>query len=323
MLPATQYESPPQRMANAVPHGAEGCYLRHTSRHMVLPRAWIPLLALVSSLAVGSGPVVAAEPMPEVPRVLLSRQLVEAQGLSVGQIVQLAADPAGVGARSYRIAGVYEPLPDPFRLTAVRLEARFHLPDLIGLTRASDDPLEAESVTRVNVALDDPDDAQAFARDLTSRLPGLTVQTTSRPLSGSNLFVILDRFHAAIATVTILGSTAFLLALMVMRSEERRETAGILRLIGLSRPRILLEVFVEALLVALAGALIGVLIAAVVQGLFNRFFQWRYDTALVFVRVTPGIALRCVAIAVPLGVLAGVVSSWTLLRRNIMSLLRR
>jgi ABC-type lipoprotein release transport system permease subunit len=290
---------------------------------MVLLRAWLLLLALVSSLAVGAGPVVAQEPTPEVPQVLLSRQLVEARGLKVGEIVHLAPEPAGEGARPFRIAGVYEPLPDPFRLTAARLEARFHLPDLIGLTRASDDPLDAESVTRVNVALDDPDDAEGFARDLTSKVPGLTVQTTSRPLSGSNTFVILDRFHTAIATVTILGSAAFLLALMVMRSEERRETAGILRLIGFSRPRILLEIFVEALLVALAGALIGVLIAAVIQGMFNRFFQWRYDTALVFVRVTPEIALRCVVISVPLGVLAGLVSSWTLLRRNIMSLLRR
>ena len=270
-----------------------------------------------------TGSVVAQESTPEVPQVLLSRQLIEARGLELGQIVRIAAEPSGEGARPFRIAAAYEPLPDPFRLTAVRLEARFHLPDLIGLTRASEDPLEAESVTRVNVALDDPADAEGFARDLTSRVPGLTVQTTSHPLSGSNTFVILDRFHAAIASVTILGSTAFLLALMVMRSEERRETAGILRLIGFSRPRILLEIFLEALLVAIAGALIGVLIAAGTQGMFNRFFQWRYDTALVFVRVTPEIALRCIAISVPLGVLAGLVSSWTLLRRNIMGLLRR
>jgi hypothetical protein len=290
---------------------------------MVLLRAWLPLLAIVSSWAAGSGPVVAEEPPSAVPQVLFSRQLVEARGLQVGQIVHLAPESSGAGASPFRIAGVYEPLPDPFRLTAVRLEARFHLPDLIGLTRVSHDPLQAESVTRVNVALEDPADAEGFASDLTSRLPGLTVHTTSQPRSGSNTFVILERFHAAIATVTILGSTAFLLALMVMRSEERRETAGILRLIGFSRSRILLEIFVEALLVALAGALIGVLIAAAIQGMFNRFFQWRYDTALVFVRVTPEIALRCIAIAVPLGILAGLVSSWTLLRRDIMRLLRR
>jgi hypothetical protein len=41
------------------------------------------------------------------------------------------------------------------------------------------------------------------------------------------------------------------------------------------------------------------------------------------VHVTPGIAARCVALAVPLGVLAGLVASWTLLRRDIVALLRR
>jgi cell division protein FtsX len=92
---------------------------------------------------------------------------------------------------------------------------------------------------------------------------------------------------------------------MVMRSEERRETAGILRLLGLTRGRILLEGFVEGLCIALAGAVFGVLLALGLEGAFNRFFQWHYDTALVFVAVSPGIV------------------AWTLLRREILALLRR
>jgi hypothetical protein len=59
------------------------------------------------------------------------------------------------------------------------------------------------------------------------------------------------------------------------------------------------------------------------QGLFNRFFPWYYDTALVFVDVTPSIVVRCVLLAVPLGVAAGLFASWTLLRREILELLRR
>jgi Predicted permease. len=50
--------------------------------------------------------------------------------------------------------------------------------------------------------------------------------------------------------VTVLGSTAFLLALMVMRAEERRETIGIIRLIGISERSILIEVLAEGLLIA-------------------------------------------------------------------------
>ena len=55
----------------------------------------------------------------------------------------------------------------------------------------------------------------------------------------------------------------------------------------------------------------------------GAFFQNHYDTALVFVRVTPALALRAVAIAVPLGIAAGLVASWALLRRDIVALLRR
>jgi hypothetical protein len=59
------------------------------------------------------------------------------------------------------------------------------------------------------------------------------------------------------------------------------------------------------------------------QGLVNQFFQWRYDTTLKFVKVTPGIALEGVLFAVPLGVLAGLAASWTLLRRHVVTLVRR
>ena len=59
------------------------------------------------------------------------------------------------------------------------------------------------------------------------------------------------------------------------------------------------------------------------ESLINQFFQWRYDTALLFVRITPNVAVQCVAIAVPLGVTATVVASWALLRRNALRLARR
>lgn len=121
----------------------------------------------------------------------------------------------------------------------------------------------------------------------------------------------------------MLGSSAFLLALMVMRAEERSETIGIQRLIGISDRTILLGVLFEGLLIAAAGAVFGVLVAVAAQGTVNRFFQWRYDTTLVFVQVTTSIALRAIVLSVPLGVLAGLVGSWSLLRRRVLALIRR
>jgi putative ABC transport system permease protein len=150
----------------------------------------------------------------------------------------------------------------------------------------------------------------------------LTRETAPRD-DDDNPFVVLKRFHLAISIVTLVASTIFLLALMVMLVEERRETIGMLRLIGLRRGRILMQVFAEGLLIAFLGAVLGVLFALASQGLFNRFFQWRYDTVLVFVRVTPEIAWRSVLIALPFGMLASVVSAWGLLRRDIVLLARR
>ena len=127
---------------------------------------------------------------------------------------------------------------------------------------------------------------------------------------------MLERFHLAIAIVTVLASSVFLLALMLMLVEERRATVGILRLIGFRRSRILQHVLAEGVVIALAGALFGILLSVVMQGGINQFFQWRYDTALVFVRITPGVALRSIAVAVPLGVAAIFASSWSLLRER-------
>ena len=257
-----------------------------------------------------------------VPSILVSRQLAEAEGLSVGSVVRLAADAQGTGAREFRVAGVYEPTPDPARLGSVPREVRLHLPDLLELTRGPGEPAGTEHVSSVNVALADPSDAEAFARDVNARLPGV-VARPSREAAEAGPFVVLERFHLAIAIVTIAAATVFLLALTIMLVDERRETVGILRLIGLPVRRILTQVLLEGLFVAGAGAMLGLLLAVLSQGLINAFFQWRYDTALVFVRVTRDVALTCVAIAVPLGAAATVLASWALLRRDGLRLARR
>lgn len=291
-------------------------------------RSQISVLVLLS-LGLAMGLVVAAEAGPPsapetatISDFLLSRQLAEAEGLSIGDVVELGSEADGGRTRRFRIAGIYEPTPDPFRLTQKRHEARLHLGDLIDLVADPDDPQAAEAVDRINITLEDPSSAAEYSGILARTFPAVQARSTAEA-PGTQIFLVLERFHVAVALVTVLGSAAFLLALMVMRADQRRETAGILRLIGVSRPRILLGVFIEGAFIAFAGALFGVVLAKGLEGLFNAFFQWHYDTALIFVRVTPGIAVRCVALAIPLGVVAGLVASWTLLRREILELLHR
>ena len=65
------------------------------------------------------------------PSILISRQVAENRGLRVGDIVRLSPDRSADRARPFRIAGVYEPTPDPLRFAQRRLEVRLHLPDLL------------------------------------------------------------------------------------------------------------------------------------------------------------------------------------------------
>ncbi len=264
-----------------------------------------------------------AQADPSIPGILVTRQLMAERNLQVGEVVTLAADPSGAGGRAFRIAGEYEPAADPMRFAQPRLEATLHLPDLIALTADPAEPGDADTVGTINVALKDPARAAEFSRDVAARVPGAVARPVSDPDERTTTFVVLERFHLAIAIVTVIGSAVFLLALMVMLVEERRATVGVLRLLGFTRRRILLQVSAEGALIAGAGALFGVLFALASQGAFNSFFQWRYDTTLVFLRMTPAVVLQSLALAVPLGILASIIASWTLLRRELLALLGR
>ena len=290
-------------------------------RGMSAPRACVLLAAIVIAASIPASATV--QPSESIPGVLLSRQLMEARGLRVGDVIRLSTDAGGERAQPFRIEGIYEPTPDPMRFAQPRLEARLHLPDLIALTADPSDPASSEAVTAINVTLTNPADAAAFARDVAARVPGIVARPTRAPDERTGTFVVLERFHLAIAIVTVTGSAVFLLALMVMLVDERRSTVGILRLIGFTRSRILLQVFAEGAVIALAGAAGGILFALATQGLFNRFFQWRYDTTLVFLRVTPAVVWQSLLLALPLGIAASVIASWTLLRQQLLVLIRR
>jgi putative ABC transport system permease protein len=272
------------------------------------------------AILVASLPALAQQ--SDLPAVLVSRQAAEALSLSVGAVVQVAP-PDGSRGRDFRVAGIYEPTPDPSRLGNATHAVRLHLPDLLALTSPPDAPKGAESVDAINIRLAPGADALAFSRDVNTRLPGVAARPASDAGAAAGPFRVLERFHLAIAIVTIIASTVFLVALTVMLVDERRETVGILRLIGLPTSRVLVQVLLEGALVAGAGSVFGLALALVSEGLINRFFQWRYDTALLFVQVTPSVALTCVLIAIPLGVSATVVASWLLLRRNALRLARR
>ena len=188
------------------------------------------VLALIGAALIASATVQADDTLPSV---LISRQLSEGEHLSVGDVIRLSASDNGSNVQRFRIAGIYEPTPDPARLGAVIREVQLHLPDLLGLTREPSAPSGSEYVQTINVALVDPNDAEAFSRDVRARMPGIDAEPASGAAESTGPFIVLRRFHLAIAIVTIVASTVFLLALTIMLVDERRAAVGVLRLIGL------------------------------------------------------------------------------------------
>ena len=91
----------------------------------------------------------------------------------------------------------------------------------------------------------------------------MTARPTDAPDERTTTFVVLERFHLAIAIVTVGGSAVFLLALMVMLVDERRGAVGMLRLIGLPARRILMQVLLEGPLIASSGAVFGLVLASI------------------------------------------------------------
>ena len=291
----------------------------HTPQRRVRVACRVAAFTLVGILAVSALPAQEAQP----PSILVARQLATLEGIAIGDEVELTSDEPGSDRRRFRVAGTYEPTPDPMRLGVASRGIRMHLTDLLALTRDADTPAGTEHVEGINVALRDPEDTRAFVDDVNARVFGAIALFPGQAAGAGNTFVVLERFHMAIATVTIVAATVFLLALTVMLVEERRATVGVLRLIGFPARRILFQVLIEGVLLAGAGAIFGLALAAAAEGLINGFFQWRYDTALIFVRVTPTVALTCLAIAVPLGAVATVAASWALLRSGGLRLAKR
>ena len=80
----------------------------------------------------------------------------------------------------------------------------------------------AEHVDSINVALVDPDSAADVARELNTRTPGVVARPAEGAAGLGSTFVVLERFHFAIAAVTIVAATVFLLALTIMLVDERR-----------------------------------------------------------------------------------------------------
>ena len=132
----------------------------------------------------------------------------------------------------------------------------------------------------------------------------------------------MSRFHRAIAVITIVASAVFLLCIMLLKVEERRMDAAVMRFVGVRRRTIFGALLLEAALVAVVGLgrsapCLALLAGAATNAYYRRFF----DTALTFSLITPDIVLFSVApLARARVVAAGAAAAWRLVHTRPMVL---
>ncbi|HZM14511.1 MAG TPA: FtsX-like permease family protein [Candidatus Krumholzibacteria bacterium] len=250
----------------------------------------------------------AAAPLTEV---VVSDRTAAALGLATGDTLEIGADAAMRRSRRFVVGGIYRPTADPFEVGFEQLHVVLHLPDLEWLTGPPD------RVDRFAVRLQDPTQAQQVADEIAGLGLGIAAYTSTEVAArNSSTFVVISQFHKAIGFVSMLAGLVFLVAIMVLKVETMRRELGMLRLIGISRRTVTRSVLLIAALVSLLGSIVGIGLARIAVAIINPASQARYDTDLVFARLTPEIVLLAVGLSIPAGLLAGWLVARHIVHRN-------
>jgi putative ABC transport system permease protein len=271
-------------------------------------------LVVLTALAAGALPRQAAA---QLPAVAVERRLAEELSLRVGDTIRLGTAPDSMRALA-TVGAVYEPRPDPAEITKDERHVRMHLPDLAALLGAPDRVDRFGVGVAPGVAVDSA--VAALERNAFGyqAYPSAAIASES-----SQTFLVVSRFHRAIAVITIVASAVFLLCIMLLKVEERRLDAAVMRFVGVRRRTIFGALLLEAALVAVAGSILGTAIAFLAGAATNAYYRRFFDTALTFSLITPGIVLFSLALSLALGLAAGAAAAWRLVHTRPMVLWAR
>ena len=250
----------------------------------------------------------------QLPHVAIERRLATDLGLHVGDTIVVSATAESAGTRVV-VGAIYQPAPDPASVLKREYRLRLHLPDLASLLGAQD------RVDRFGIVLAPGTSPDSAAARLNAVAFGFRAYP-SRAIAAesSQTFLVVSRFHRAIAVISIVASAVFLLCIMLPKVEERRADAAVMRFIGVRRRTIFGALLLEAALVALAGSAIGTAIALVAGAITNLYYQRLFQTSLVFSFITPAIVGFSLALSLALGLGAGALAAARLVRTRPMVL---
>jgi putative ABC transport system permease protein len=242
----------------------------------------------------------------QVTEVALERQLARQLNLSVGDTLRLGASPDSV-TRLARVSAIYEPRPDPAEIAKRERHVRMHLPDLASLLGVAD------RVDRLSIGLNPGISTDSAVAAVNGTAFGYRAYATAAiAAESSQTFLVVSRFHRAIAVISIVASAVFLLCIMLLKVEERRLDAAVMRFVGVRRRTIFGALLLEAAVVAAIGSALGTGLAYLAGAATNAYYGRFFQTKLIFSLITPDLVLFSVALSLVLGVAAGAVAAWRL-----------
>jgi putative ABC transport system permease protein len=267
-------------------------------------------LGLLTLMAVaGASPLGA-----QLPGVAVERQLARALSLSPGDTVRLGPRTDSLPLL-VTIEAVYEPRPDPAEIAKGERHLRMHLADLAALLGAPD------RVDRLSIGLRPRVSTDSAVAVLERSAYGYQVYSSRTIASeSSQTFTVVSRFHRAIAVITIVASAVFLLCIMLLKVEERRLDAAVMRFVGVRRRTVFGALLLEAMLIAVLGSLVGTGLAYLAGAATNAYYRRFFDTVLTFSLITPRIVAFSAALSVLLGIGAGAIAAWRLVHTRPMVL---
>jgi putative ABC transport system permease protein len=240
--------------------------------------------------------------------IAVERQLAQELGLSIGDTIRVGTSVESLTTPAV-VAAIYEPRPDPAEIVKRERHIRLHLPDLAALLGAPD------RVDRFGLGLKPGVSPDSAAILLNRSAFGYRVHVSALLASeSSQTFLVVSRFHRAIAVITIVASAVFLLCIMLLKVEERRLDAAVMRFIGVRRRTIFGALLLEAALVAVLGSIAGTGLSYLASAVTNVYYQRFFDTGLIFSAITRQIVLFSIALSLFLGLLAGMLAAWRLVR---------
>jgi putative ABC transport system permease protein len=261
---------------------------------------------LVSTFSIALALIQGTNPPAPTTEVALERVLAEQLDLGVGDTIRLGASPDSL-PRLALVAAIYEPRPDPAEISRRAPRVRLHLPDLADLVGASD------RVDRFGIGLEPGVTAESVVTVLNRSAFGVRAHPSAAIASeSSQTFKVVSRFHRAIAVITIVASAVFLLCIMLLKVEERRMDAAVMRFVGVRRRTIFGALVLEAALIAVVGSALGAGLAFLAGAATNAYYRRFFDTELIFSLITPRIVLFSVCLSLVLGLAAGAVPAWRL-----------